>query len=298
MRHRLAAWLAAFAAFAALNGAAAGAQQDSVGAARRAVERDLAPLDSSRRAIAQRLAREHGAASSDSTFWIWYSGYRGLVDSLTKQLNSPMLEVLIDPLDATGQMILRQRQQPVPSSPSARQLAVMDSMQSLFEAHGVHVAESEGEVEYSPAQALIRSEDGRFLSELSQRVLDLLVLEERKPVGGDAAVGISWTELANRLATADELHARHPLAAADSLVDGYYRSYLTAYLGDWDNTPGFAFCPPHTLLPALRSSYDRYLRDHPRTRSGRIIAAYVALLRANGWKRGPAVDAFIRNALP
>lgn len=298
MRHRLSAWLVAFAGLAALHGAAAGAQQDSVGEARRAMQRELAPLDSSRRAITGLLAHERGAASADSMFWTWYSEYRGLVDTLTAKLNSPMLEVLIDPLGATGQAMIRERQQMVPSSEGARQLAVMDSMRVLLSAHGVHAADAEGEVEYTPAQARIRSEDGRFLSAISQRVLDLLVLEESKPVGGDAAIDISWAELANRLATADELHARQPLASADSIVERYYRSYLTAYLGGWDNTPGFALDPPHALLPALRSSYDRYVREHPHTRSGRIIAAYVPLLRANGWKRSPAVDAFIRSAVP
>lgn len=300
---RTSAWLGARSALAlalglAVVSSAAGAQRDSLGEARRAVEQGLAPLDSSRRAIAERLAAERGVASADSAFWNWYSEYRGLVDTLTSRLNTQMLEVMIDPLDATGQMILRQRQQAVAWSRSARQLAVMDSMRALFAVHGVHVAEAEGEVEYTPALATIRSEDGRFLSELSRRVLDLLVLEEAKAVGGDAAISISWPELANRLATVDELHARHPLAAADSLVEGYYRSYLTAYLGDWDNTPGFAFQRPHALLPALRSSYGRYIRDHPTTRSGRMIDAYVALLRAHGWKRGPEVDAFIRRAMP
>ena len=292
---RLATWLVAL---CAITSGAAHAQLDSLAEARRIVDRGLAPLDSSRRAITQRLAGELDVASADSVFWNWYSAYRGLVDSLTARVNSPMLEVLIDPLDATGQMILRQRQQPMPSSRSARQLAVMDSMRALFEAHGVHASEAEGDVEYTPAQARIQSEDGRFLSALSQRVLELFVLEERKSVGGDAAIGISWPELANRLATADDLHARHPLAAADSLVEGYYRVYLTAYLGDWDNTPGFAFRSPHLLLPVLRSSYARYIRDHPTTRSGRIIEAYVALLRTHGWKRGPEVDAFIRSAPP
>jgi hypothetical protein len=295
MRFRLSAWVVAL---SALNGAMAGAQRDSIGEARRAVERELAPLDSSRRAITKLLAHERGAASADSTFWAWYGDYRGLVDTLTAKLNSPMLEVLIDPLGATGQTMIRERQQMVPSSESARQLAVMDSMRVLLAAHGVHAEDAEGEVEYTPAQARIRSEDGRFLSAISQQVLDLLVLEESKPVGGDAAVDIPWAELADRLATADELHARQPLAAADSIVERYYRGYLTAYLGGWDNTPGFAFEPPHTLLPALRSGYARYVRDHPRTRSGRIIEAYIALLREHGWKRTPEVDAFVWRAAP
>lgn len=295
----MSAWLVVHSALAfAVGGSEARAQQDSLDEARRAVDQALAPLDSSHRAITERLARERGVANADSAFWNWYGEYRGLVDTLTSRLNSQMLEVMIDPLDATGQMLLRHRQQAVPWSRSAQQLAVMDSMRALFAAHGVHVSEAEGDVEYTPAEARIRSEDGRFLSELSRRVLDLLVLEEANPVGGDAAIGISWPELANRLATADEMHARRPLAAADSLVEGYFRSYLTAYLGDWDNTPGFAFHRPHTLLPALRSSFARYIRDHPTTRSGRIIEAYVALLRAHGWKRGPEVDAFIRSAVP
>lgn len=271
-------------------------QQDSIAEARRVIERELAPLDASRQALHARLAATHGTAGADSSFWIWYGGYRDLVDSLARRLNVPLLDVLIDPLGATGQSLLRQRHQEVPPTETPRQRATMNAMRALLEAHGVRGADAEGDVEYSPSYASLRVLAAPFLSDLSRDVLALLVLEQAQPAGRDAALDISWAALADRLARSDALLARRPLPAADSLIQGHYRSYLTAYLGAWDNTPGFAFDPPHELLPALRASYDVYVRSHPDTRSGRIIRAYVALLRTHHWRRGPEVDAFVRDA--
>ena len=278
-----------------LGGAApARAQRDSVGEARRTIEYALAPLDASRRDIRRRLAAERGTPGADSSFWAWYGGYRVLVDSLTRNLQAEFIIVQVDPLGAAGQQLLRRRRRPIPERESARQRAVMDTLRALIEAHGAHADDAEGEVDYAPGETTIRSEMAPFLGDLSRRVLELLVLEQAKPVGADAAVAISWDDLGDRLARADDLLSRRPLATADTLVRDFYHSYLSAYLGAWDNTPGFDQRPPHELLPALRASYAKYVRTHRDTRSGETIRAYVELLEAHGWKRDASVDEFVR----
>ena len=274
------------------------AQRDSVAEARRMIDRELAPLDTSRLNILRQLSAERGTPRADTSFWAWYGGYRGLVDSLTRGLQTEFVEVLVDPLGATGQAVLRRLHKSTTSAESPRQVAVMDSVRALLRAHDVHATDAEGEVDYTPSDVAIRAEMGSSLGALSRRVLALLALEERTPMGGDAAIAISWSELADRLATADDLRSHRLLPAADTLIQGYYRSYLVAYLGAWDNTPGFDFNPPHELLPALRASYERYVRTHSTTESGRIVQSYVELLRAHDWKRTPEIDDFIRRAPP
>jgi hypothetical protein len=296
MRPRIPRWLALIVALFGTTPALA--QRDSVAEARRVIDRDLAPLDASRREILRQLAADRGSPRADSTFWTWYGGYRVLVDSLTRDLATEFVDVLVDPVGATAQAVLRRRHEPFPFAVSRRQIAVMDSVRALFRAHDVHAMDAEGDVEYAPSDVAIRAEMGPSLGSLSGRVLAVLALEETTPIGGDAAIAISWSELADRLATADDLRSHQLLPAADTLIQGYYRSYLVAYLGAWDNTPGFDFNPPHELLPALRASYERYVRAHSTTESGRIIQAYVELLRAHDWKRAPEIDEFIRRAPP
>src|SRR6185437_4250479 len=106
------------------------AQRDSVAEVRRMIDRELAPLDTSRLNILRQLSAERGTPRADSSFWAWYGGYRGLVDSLTRGLQTEFVDVLVDPLGATGQAVLRRLHKPMPSAESPRQVAVMDSVRA------------------------------------------------------------------------------------------------------------------------------------------------------------------------
>lgn len=223
------------------------------------------------------------------------AGYKALVDSIDRHLQTEMIQFLIDPPGATAQGI-RRKQGDLSADGDAQARAVADSLRALLERHGVHGQDEEGDMYYSPSAAVLRREAGPFVTAPLQELLDLLVVEDREAVGGDAAISVSWEELARRLAIADALLTDHPTLALGPELRHLFVVYLTALMGDWDNSSGFSYPRPGVLLDDARLRLEHYVGQHPNTRGGRIAADYLRVLKANNWARTDAVNAFLREA--
>jgi hypothetical protein len=271
-------------------------QQDSIGKVRAFIERDTAPLDVERSELRGLLRPDSGTTRADSSFEKWKGGYNAMVDSIGRHLQTEMIQFLIDPEGATGQQIRRNRGDLAMNAP-AKARAVADSLRALLERHGVHGGDGEGDMYYSASEAALRREAGPFLTRPLQEFVELLALEDRTPVGGDAALNVSWDELARRLAIADGLVTDHPTLAFGSHLRDRFAAYLNALLGDWDNSSGFSHERPHVFLDDARARLERYAVQHPSTRGGRIANDYVAVLKANDWTRTDAVNAFLGEAM-
>jgi hypothetical protein len=245
-------------------------------------------VDANRRQLAQLLRPDSGTARADSSFFAWKRRYDTVVDAAGRRLQTETIQCLIDPGGATAQRLHGDR---CAFSVSPQAPAVAESLRALLERHGVHGDDGEGDMYYTAGAATLRRVAGPFLTKPAQELLDLWVIEDRTPAGGDGALSVSWQELTRRLAITDRLVTNGGSVALASV--GWFGSYLAALFGNWDNSSGFTYGNPRVFRDADRQRVENYATQHPTTRGGVIAAEYLALLRANRWRRTDAVEAFL-----
>jgi hypothetical protein len=269
-------------------------QQDSVRQVRALIERETAPLDVKLGGLRALLRPDSGTTRADSSFEKWKASYDTLVYFADRHLQTEMVQFLVDPGGATPQRIRRDRGD---SSESGRagDRRTADSLRALLERHGVHGHDEEGDMYYSTSAASLRRIARPFLTEPLQKLVDLWALEERAPSGGDGGVGVSWDELARRLAISDGLLTDHPTLVFAEDLRNEFVAYLGALLGDWPNSSGFSYERPHVFHNDARARVERYVAQHPDTRGGRIASDYIGVLRANNWQRTQAVEDFLNS---
>jgi hypothetical protein len=213
--------------------------------------------------------------------------------STAKTFDDSAFQVLIWPEGFRGQQLRRQLQQSGIPAPAIDTIFA-DSVHRLLNAHGIWSYPAEGDTYFDLSLTRLSAVVGPFVTESTREYLRIETLEQLSPTGGDAAVGIPWDSLGNRLASTDRFLATFPDAPTRISIQDRRVWYLRAFLTGWDNTSVFAH-DSHQLRPEVRASYQRYLTANGSTASADIVRAFLQLLAENQYKRTPAVTDFLRN---
>jgi len=138
-------------------------------------------------------------------------------------------------------------------------------------------------------EAIEQSLQGQ-LSESAVAWLRLMDYDTRNRIADDAALIISWDELATRMLAWEAFErAHHPfvlaLHEAEHRTTGWSQTLLGFYLLGIDNTPVFDW-GPNTLLTQVRESYERFLADDANRSSEyfSIVEEAMAIWEANDWQ--------------
>jgi hypothetical protein len=170
--------------------------------------------------------------------------------------------------------------------------AAADSIVAFLRGRGIWSGRSEGRTYYQINEPMLMSRFERFVTAPTREYLRIEVQEQTRPTGGDGSEFLSRPDLIERLVRTDRWLAENPNAVGRQTIEQRYRRYLSAYLSGWDNTSVFND-RTRVLDARARVSYQQYVARYPSTTSGRLVAEYLALLRANGYRRTAAVTEFL-----
>lgn len=169
-----------------------------------------------------------------------------------------------------------------------------DSLRLLAAKYGADLVWSEGTAYLEPATPIVAASFRSYLSAPMREFLRIRAAEEAQGFSDDAALQISWSDLAARVATWDTFTTNHPDLAVVAESRDLYSIYLRTYLTGIDNSP--VWDDNGQLDPTLRRSYEEFVRTYPRSRAGRIVAGYLRTLASDGYRHGPAASAYLAKA--
>jgi len=124
--------------------------------------------------------------------------------------------------------------------------------------------------------------------------IDIAAAESEQACTDDAALVISWPELAKRSLRAEAFIQKYPTSARIEDVRQQYDLYISNYLYGANNTPAFDY-ETQTLKDAARQSYYEAAKT-PNSKLAGIIKQYLPILEKNKFKRTPEVEQFLQNA--
>jgi hypothetical protein len=267
------------------------AAADSLRAMKQRLQPKLAPLATWRAAAEAALRPDSGTVRADSALLELHDAFQDQVRRVARTFDDPAFQALIWPDGVRGHQLRRAQQRPLDADPV--QIALADSVVTFLAAHGIWSYRAEGDTYFVASEAAVLEWFGRFVTGPVREFLSLSAREQRAPTAEDGGIRITPDELAARLAAADRFLAEHPGAAAHDLVERWYRRYLAVYVAGLPNTPAFDW-RSGVLAPELRRSYEQYVSEHGGTASGNVVAEYLTLLEASGYRRQPPVDAYIQ----
>lgn len=111
-----------------------------------------------------------------------------------------------------------------------------------------------------------------------QDYLNIMARQSNKLFSRDAAITISWDELALRLAECEEFFASYPEDNVRRMAAGeLYINYLRSYMIGQDNTPTYSY-EDNKVKQEVLDSYDKFIADYPDYVTSDLIKSYKEIL--------------------
>ncbi|MFC4601718.1 hypothetical protein [Cohnella hongkongensis] len=112
--------------------------------------------------------------------------------------------------------------------------------------------------------------------------LDLMARESDVPAAKDAALVISWDELASRVLAAESYIVTFPDTPEREQVEISFLRYLSIYFMGMSNTPNFDD-ETFAILPELKTQYEQMASSHGGTIAGQLAQEFLSILEeSNG----------------
>ena len=166
--------------------------------------------------------------------------------------------------------------------------AAADSAKAAFTARGLRLTWSEGSAYPSEDTGAWLRIAGPYLTAPMREYLARRDHDEAQGFTDDAALRIPWDSLAERIARWDRFIERHPGFVLLREAEMWRGIFLRTYLTGIDNSRVF----DDTLVTEVRGSYERFVALHGATRTGRLVAGYLEVLRLSGGKETDAVRSY------
>jgi hypothetical protein len=180
---------------------------------------------------------------------------------------------------------------------------------SYFDPNGKDEATKSYEAELNQSALLLQSFEGtlaigydpdKIVSSFGERVspatkayLDQWVKEEKERWGEDAGITIPILEMAKRAAFWDAFAEKNPRNTFIDKARANRYMYLHFLMTGLDNTPAFG-ADNQELAPEFLEAFTYLATTYPTQECGKVMAAYLQVLKDNNNRRTEAVDAFIK----
>ncbi|MFA5015438.1 MAG: hypothetical protein WC549_07860 [Actinomycetota bacterium] len=117
-----------------------------------------------------------------------------------------------------------------------------------------------------------------YLSPMYFDYINVMALESNKVFSRDAALTISWDELALRLINCEEFLLNYPdETIRKRSVGDLYMRYLVSYIIGQNNTPTYSY-ENNTIYPEVLDSYDKLFLEYPDYITADLIRSYTEIL--------------------
>ena len=156
--------------------------------------------------------------------------------------------------------------------------------------YSVYMAEGMYYIEPDPQFLL-----GNFKTNISDDLFDYLTYrseEVENHTYSDAAIMISWNELADRMVDWENFLSKYPDSDYFEDAKSMYEVYRFSFLIGANNTPAYEY-PTEILDTKLLESYKRYISDYPESSFTPVLKDLLILLDEESYKKTEKIMEFI-----
>lgn len=156
--------------------------------------------------------------------------------------------------------------------------------------YSVYMAEGMYYLDPSPRFLL-----GNFKADISDELYDYLTYrseEVDRHTYSDAAVIITWDELADRMVSWEKFMDTYPDSAFFEEARSMYDMYRFSFFIGTSNTPAYTY-PTEILDPELLAAYENYLARYPDSALTPVLEDLLALLEQEGYQKTEKIQAFL-----
>jgi hypothetical protein len=237
-------------------------------------------------AIARRVRRDSGSARADSTaFEFWRKPW-----AVTRRLDTMTdvdIHVAIDPEGDVAAEEARKGKR-IDHSPAAQ-----DSLTSMLVASGVRPHIGEGPLYFALSAAEVLRRVDCCVSAAMRQYFSMEQEAQERPAAADGSLMVPLDTLVDRMIRAEQYMASHPTAVALPEVTYNRDRYLGWILYGITISTAFHFRTLE-LHPDYLRAMERLASTRPMEHSGKMAQAMLDLVKANGFRRTPAVTEYIR----
>lgn len=159
--------------------------------------------------------------------------------------------------------------------------------------NALQVEASEGSIYISNDPDKIAQTFGQHLSPATKEYLEQWVIEEKQPWGADEGFIISAMDMAKRAVFWDTFVEKNPHNIFADKANANKHMYLSFLMTGLDNTPAFG-ADNQELAPEFLEAFTYLANTYPMQECGKVMAAYVQLLKDNNNRKTEAVDQYIK----
>ncbi|MCQ2328966.1 MAG: hypothetical protein MJZ93_00210 [Paludibacteraceae bacterium] len=173
----------------------------------------------------------------------------------------------------------------------------IDMMSKMSNETGVEFFKSEGYVVYGIMPIFIANIFHPYLTDEEYRFSEIEQMEYEDPATLDAAVTISYQEIADRLWECDKLYSSQNVT--DELktnLQTYRNTYIITLMYGADNTPAFNW-QTHKIQQEIKDALLNYVKDHPNAESTPTLKDYIVVLERGNYYETQATRAYYFNYL-
>ena len=160
------------------------------------------------------------------------------------------------------------------------------------------------EIKYSEGMAYVGQSGGwivkRFKNILPPEWIEYYAIsdpETEKGFADDAALMITWEELAGRIVSWDRFLVKHPDFPLKRGISETVKLYLNIYLSGIDNTPVTVNYDDPKLHPELKQSYEAFLKNNKDSKYYPLIDGYWRVLSENDFQVNDKTRSYVAKAM-
>lgn len=165
-----------------------------------------------------------------------------------------------------------------------------------WKACGLEIIFPEGMAALVPKPGLTTPALSGMVSPVMKTYMDQRTKESEEGWSDDGGLVITPKQLAERAVFWNDFTLQHPLFVHTARMRNIADVYTSDLMLGQDNTPSINY-DTQKLDPEFQAAYDWLLKEHPKTAAAKIIREWYDLLKANGLKRTPKVEAFIQKRI-
>lgn len=123
-----------------------------------------------------------------------------------------------------------------------------------------------------------------YLPEDSKRYIEIMAVESNELISEDAALVISWEELANRTLNTERFLTEFSDSSRRDVIGNMYRMYMEAYMFGMSNTPIHEWTDSKKIYDEVLDSYKETIKTNEAAVTATILKEYLRMLEKNDQK--------------
>ncbi len=189
--------------------------------------------------------------------------------------------------DAVNPKINQYPPQVVLENQNIKEANIRELVQKICQ-DGFKLSWAEGMIYIESDYPLLNTRYGKLVSKRLAGYLQIMADETTRHFAADASLTIPVNTVSDRIVRIETFLNANPDFAKNPQLRQLMKNYLSAYLLGLNNSPAFDY-QTLRLNDSFRSSYQRTIKQYPRTKLGTLVGDYLKLLEQNNYRRTQAI---------